>query len=171
MNRARSAVGRLGAQGLVSQGSGFDPDLFHKACYMPFTCRWRFEIKLGIFIFILDAVKTLLCSSRSNSIYRCYIEDSIAISYALGKHSHRNHDGLCFSCPCSDVQLLRFWTLNSTLIGIQDWIIMEESTLEGMRTLHVDTRELACNTLKYCKRMYAIISKENKSTYRHRFLR
>ena len=45
--RARSAVGR--AQGLVSQGSGFDPDLFHKACYMPFTCRWRFEIKLGIF--------------------------------------------------------------------------------------------------------------------------
>ena len=45
-NRARSAVGR--AHGLVSQGSGFDPDLFHKACYMPFTCRWRFEIKLGI---------------------------------------------------------------------------------------------------------------------------
>ncbi len=36
-NRARSAVGR--AQGLVPQGSGFDPDLFHKACYMPFTCR------------------------------------------------------------------------------------------------------------------------------------
>ena len=44
--RARSAVGK--AQGLVSQGSGFDPDLFHKACCMPFTCRWRFEIKLGI---------------------------------------------------------------------------------------------------------------------------
>jgi hypothetical protein len=46
LNRARSAVGR--AQGLVSQGSEFDPDLFHKACYMPFTCHWRFEIKLGI---------------------------------------------------------------------------------------------------------------------------
>ena len=45
---ARSAVGK--AQGLVSQGYGFDPDLFHKACYMPFTCRWRFEIKLGIFL-------------------------------------------------------------------------------------------------------------------------
>ncbi len=44
--RACSAVGR--AQGLVPQGSGFDPDLFHKAWYMPFTCRWRFEIKLGI---------------------------------------------------------------------------------------------------------------------------
>jgi hypothetical protein len=42
-NRARSAVGK--AQGLV-KGSGFDPDLFHKAFYVPFTCRWRFEIKL-----------------------------------------------------------------------------------------------------------------------------
>ncbi len=37
--RARSAVGK--AQGLVSQGSGF----------MPFTCRWRFEIKLGFFFY------------------------------------------------------------------------------------------------------------------------
>ncbi len=29
--------------------SGFEPDLFHKAYYMPFSCRWRFEIKLRIF--------------------------------------------------------------------------------------------------------------------------
>ena len=99
-----------------------------------FSVHWR----------CIDVVKTLLCSSSSNSIYRCYIEDAIAISYALGKCSHRNHDGLCFSCPCSDVPLFRFWTINSTLIGIQDGIIMEETTLEGMRTLHVDTRELAC---------------------------
>jgi hypothetical protein len=46
---APSAVCR--AQGLVSQleGSGFEPDLFHKAYYMPFSCRWRFEIKLRSF--------------------------------------------------------------------------------------------------------------------------
>ncbi len=45
-HRAPSAVGR--AQGLVSQGSGpgFDPDLFHRAYYMPFSCQRRFEIKL-----------------------------------------------------------------------------------------------------------------------------
>jgi hypothetical protein len=86
-------------------------------------------------------VKNLLCSSSSNSIYRCYSEDAIAISYALEKCSHRNRDGRRFSCPCSDVQL---WTPNSTLIGTQDGIIMEETTLEGMRTLHVDSGELAC---------------------------
>jgi hypothetical protein len=43
---APSPVGR--AQGLVSQGSGFESDLFHKAYYMPFSCRWQFEIKLRI---------------------------------------------------------------------------------------------------------------------------
>ncbi len=47
LDRARSAVGR--AQGSVSQGYGFDPDLSHKAYYMPFICRWRFEIKLRFF--------------------------------------------------------------------------------------------------------------------------
>jgi hypothetical protein len=31
------------------QGSGFEPDIFHKAYYMPFSCRWRFEMKLRIF--------------------------------------------------------------------------------------------------------------------------
>ena len=133
-----------------------------------FSVHWR----------CIDAVKTLLCPSSSNSIYRCYIEDAIAISFALGKCSHRKHDRLCFSCPCSDVQLLLFWTINSTLIGIQDGIIMEETTLEGMRTLqslHDDTLELhhgASNTLKYCKCMYVSISKENKShktTYWHHF--
>jgi hypothetical protein len=90
----------------------------------------------------IDAVKTLLCSSSSNSIYRCYIEDAIAICYSLGKCSHRNRDGQrvlvkTFSCR-------RSWTLNSTLTGIQDRIIMEETTLEGLQTLHVDTSELAC---------------------------
>jgi hypothetical protein len=30
------------------QGSGFEPDLFHKAYYMPFSCRWRFQTKLRI---------------------------------------------------------------------------------------------------------------------------
>jgi hypothetical protein len=35
--RACSAVGRAHWQGLVSQGSGFDPDLFHKAYYIAFV--------------------------------------------------------------------------------------------------------------------------------------
>jgi hypothetical protein len=29
------------------QGSGFEPCLFHKAYYMPFSCHWRFEMKLS----------------------------------------------------------------------------------------------------------------------------
>ena len=39
-------------RGSVSQGSGFEPDLFHQALYMPFFCRWRFEIKLSYFFFL-----------------------------------------------------------------------------------------------------------------------
>jgi hypothetical protein len=35
--------------GLGIQSSGFEPDLFHKPCYMPFSCRWRFEMKLRTF--------------------------------------------------------------------------------------------------------------------------
>jgi hypothetical protein len=46
-DRAPSSVGR--AQGLVSHGSGCKPDLFRKEYYMPFSCHWRFEIKLRIF--------------------------------------------------------------------------------------------------------------------------
>ncbi len=45
-HQPRSTVVR--AQGLISQGSGFDPDLFSKAYYMPFTSRWWFEIKQRI---------------------------------------------------------------------------------------------------------------------------
>ncbi len=51
-DRAPSAVGR--AQGLVFQGFGFEPDLFPKAYYMPFSCRWQFETKLRIFFYTAD---------------------------------------------------------------------------------------------------------------------
>ena len=44
--RAPSEVGS--AQGWVSQGSGFEPDLLHDAHYVPSSCRWRFEIKLRL---------------------------------------------------------------------------------------------------------------------------
>ena len=68
-----------------------------------FSVYWRF----------IDAVRTLLCSSRAFSIYRCYIEDAIAISYVLGNPVAETVMGCAFSCPCSDVQLS--WVLDSDL--------------------------------------------------------
>ena len=36
------------------------PDLFHKAYYMPFSCNWRFEMKLRIFLSRVPAWSTCL---------------------------------------------------------------------------------------------------------------
>ena len=69
--RALSAVGR--AQCLVSQGYGFEPDLFHKAYYMPFKLRWLFEMKLRIFACICHI--PLVCK-------RCFLCIEV-LSYAL----------------------------------------------------------------------------------------
>ncbi len=82
---ARSAVGK--AQGLVSQGYGFDPDLFHKACYMPFTCSWQFEIKIGIFYLFFAALSARLAQQTSlhnymSQKYDCHIP-SIYLVYDI----------------------------------------------------------------------------------------
>ncbi len=74
IHRARSAVGRV--QGLVSQGSGFDPYLFHKACYMPITCRWRFEVKLGFFFFTY--IQDTCCTFSIQTHKTCRIADDDA---------------------------------------------------------------------------------------------
>ena len=44
-----------------TQGSGFEPSLFYKAYYMPFSCYWRFEMKLTFFpFFVLRMFKILV---------------------------------------------------------------------------------------------------------------
>ena len=63
LKRAPSAVGRE-HRDWYSQGSGFEPDLSHKAHYMQFACPWQFEMKLRFFCLTSKSSSTS-CKKKS----------------------------------------------------------------------------------------------------------